>query len=235
MIVSVITFGQEKKDYKDEIKGVKVTPPRFAGIEKSVLALQKGQFESITDYMARKVEYPQKSAESFEQGTVIVQFTVSATGEMSDLKVVNSVSREIDEEVIRVLKTTEGMWIPGINNETPVAMDNEVSVVFKIAGEKYCDFDYLGRKYFSKGSEMLNVNHNPKKALTYYDKGIVLLPKDVSLLLMRGLARYEVGNKVGAFQDWNRIKALGGSVGNGLLDTYSNMEGYTALISILKK
>jgi TonB family protein len=234
MVVSVITFGQVKKESKDEIKEAKVSPPRFAGVVKSVSSSQKGQFESITDYMARNVEYPQKSVKSFEQGTVIVQFMVSATGEISDCKIINSVSNEIDEEVLRVLNTTEGMWIPGVNNDNPVAMENEVSVVFKISGEKYCDFDYLGKKYFTKGSEMLNIKHDPKKALKYYDKGIVLLPKDLNLLLMRGLARYEVGNKEGAFQDWNRIKTLGGIVGNGLLDTYSKMEGYTALISILK-
>jgi len=35
MIVSVITFGQEKKEFKDEIKGVNVSPPTFAGIQKT--------------------------------------------------------------------------------------------------------------------------------------------------------------------------------------------------------
>jgi len=236
MIISIITFGQEKKQFKDEIKGVNVSPPRFAGVEKPISDLQKGPFESISDYMVRNVQYPQKAVESFDQGTAIVQFTVSATGEISDFNVINSVSKEIDEEVIRVLKTTEGKWIPGVNNETPVAMENEVSVAFKLTGlNNYNDFDYLGRKYFTKGGEMLCLKGNPQKAIKYYDKGIVLLPKDVSLLLMRGLARYEAGNKEGACQDWNRIKTLGGIGSDAYLDGFCKMEGYAELISILKE
>ncbi len=234
MIVSVITFGQEKKDFKDEIKGVKVTPPRFAGVVKSVSALQKGQFESITDYMERNVEYPQKSAKSFEQGTAVVQFTVSATGEISDFTVINSVSEEIDEEVIKVLKTTEGMWIPGVNNGNPVAMEKEVSVVFRLKDSKF-SFNDLGKTYFSNGAKMLFTQQSPKKALKYFDKGITLLPNETGLLALRGMTRFELGDKDGALRDWTRIKNLGGLEGVGYTEQIIDMKGYAEMNRVLGK
>lgn len=44
MILSLVTFGQEKKEFEDQIKGVRVTMPRFTGIERSII--EKSDFES---------------------------------------------------------------------------------------------------------------------------------------------------------------------------------------------
>ena len=35
MAMSVITLGQEKKEYAGQIKAVDVSPPRFTGVEKA--------------------------------------------------------------------------------------------------------------------------------------------------------------------------------------------------------
>ena len=46
----------------------------------------------------------------------------------------NSLSPQIDAEMIRVLKTSNGMWKPGQNNGEPMTMETEVALVIK-AGE----------------------------------------------------------------------------------------------------
>ncbi|HSO85230.1 MAG TPA: energy transducer TonB [Draconibacterium sp.] len=231
MLAAVFAFGQ-----KQNIDEVKVTPPKFTGLNNAISMMNDGKFESIEDYLARNIEYPEKDAKILNQGTEVVQFIVSPTGELTDFTVINSVSPQFNEEVIRVLKTTNGMWEPGFNNSNPVAMEKEVSVVFKIEGNRFTpDFKTQASKHFSKGGEVFLTEHNPKKALKHYDKGILLLPSDESLLLMRGLARYETGDKDGAIRDWERIKMLGGNLNDDLLGKISSLKGYEELTHILSE
>jgi predicted RNA-binding protein len=58
MVISFITLGQDKKEYKDEITGVKVTPPKFTGI---IPTLAEPNFESIENYLMKKIQYPDKA------------------------------------------------------------------------------------------------------------------------------------------------------------------------------
>ena len=226
-----IAFGQKKN-----IDEVKVTPPKFIGVTNAISVIKDGKAESIDDYLARNIEYPEKDRKSFNQGTEVVQFTVTPNGELKEYIIINSVSPLIDDEVIRALETTNGMWIPGYNNDEPFVMETEVSVVFKVNGNRFDqDFLTLGTKHFTKGSEMLLTQNNPKKAMKSYDKGIKLLPNDESLLLMRGFARYGAGNFDGAMRDWERIIYLGGTFSDEYLTNLSGLEGYAELLNVLKK
>lgn len=204
MIISVIAFGQNEKH--KSLKEIEVTPPKFTGIERAASILEEENVKPIADYLSKNVKYPEEAAKRWFEGTVVVEFVVSATGEVTDFKVINSVSTEIDEELIQVLKTTSGMWNPGSNNGEPVAMQKEVSMVFKIDESK--SFATQSKAFFKNGSEMFLVTGKLKRALKSYDKGIKLLPNDKSLLFMRGLCRYELGDEQGARQDWNRMAAL---------------------------
>ena len=236
MIVSVTTFGQEKKAMMGNLKEVSISPARFSESYRNEADLSKEKTESIDNYLNRNVQYPKADAANFTQGTSIVKFVVSPKGEIHDFTVINSVSTDIDEEVIRVLKTTEGMWIPSSFNGEAVATEKEVSVTFKLTDSpKNQDFNYLSRIYYTKGGEMLFNKNDPKRALKYYDKGIVLLPKDLNLLMARGMARYELGDMKGAYQDWNRIKELGGLQREDYLNMFTNFKGIADLILILKK
>ena len=135
------------------------------------------------------------------------------------------------------MQTTNGMWVPGYNNGDPVAMEKEVSVAFKVTGNRFTkDFKTMASKHFSNGTEILFYQNNPKKALKFYDKGIMLLPNDESLLFMRGMARYEVGNKDGAYRDWDRINALGGSINyNEYHAKLNELKGYAELNRIFNE
>jgi hypothetical protein len=128
------------------------------------------------------------------------------------------------------------MWTPGTFNGEPVDEVKEVSIVFKLTdGGKYKEFDYLARKYYSRGNEMLFLKKDAEKALKFYDKGIVFLPKDKTLLLLRGMARYEAGDMNGACQDWNRIKSMGGLESDDYLDVFCGHEGHKLISQILKR
>ena len=53
---------------------------------------------------------------------------------------------------------------------------------------------------------------------------------------MRGICRYEVGDKVGALEDWNRLNTLGDNIDmSEYAGNLQGMKGYEELMAVLKK
>jgi hypothetical protein len=231
MIIAIITMGQHQK--QNLLQEIKCTPPRFTGIEKAVPLLIEEKFQTIDNYLAKKVTYPDEDVDFLIQGTEVVQFTVTPTGEVSNFKIVNSVSRKIDNEVINALKTTNGMWKPGYNDDKPVSMEKEISIVFKVDGINKSGFKSMAKRYYAQGTEMLFSKASPKKAIRYLDKGVNLLPSDKALLVLRGLTRYQLGNREGALNDWTRVKTLGGMESTIYLENFGDLKGYAELLTVL--
>ncbi|MGD9929957.1 MAG: TonB family protein [Mangrovibacterium sp.] len=240
LMTSIVAFGQDHlQKMVDEIE---VTPPKFTGVEQEVTVLQQNELQSIDSYLVKKIEYPEFAAKWHMQGTAVVQFVVTEKGEVTDFEVINSVSDEIDDEVIRVLRTTNGMWIPGSNNGEPVAMEKEVSIAFKLAvfpdvmNSITTDFTAVATKSFQRGNKQLYTQGKPKKALRAYNTAIRYRPNETALLLARGICRYELGDREGARQDWSRLKKLEAFDYSGYLtDNLTNMKGYAELMSMLKE
>jgi TonB family protein len=241
LAASVITFGQEKKVYLDEIRGIKVTAPKFTGalVLPKITTTTENELSPLNDYLLKNIQYPENSKKWGLEGTEVVQFVVTPEGEVKDFNIINSVSKEIDAEVVRVLKTTNQMWKPGMNNETPVAMEKEVSIAFNISTDdrpvNTTDFFIQAKKNFDIGSKKFFIKENNKSALRYFDKAMQYLPYDKAILLSRGMCRYELGDKNGACQDWNRIKTLGGVDGNIYLQNFCEFKGYADMISIIQE
>jgi TonB family protein len=166
----------------------------------------------IYSYLREKVEYPEVALKYKIQGTEVVQFTVTASGEVTNIKVLNSVCPEIDDEVIRVLKTTQGMWEPGLKNGNPVEMEREISMVFQIDGYNNGTnenvFKEQATALYDKGNKALISLNNPEKALKYYDKALKYLPYESTILNSRAIAKSLLNDKDGAQQDWDRVNAI---------------------------
>lgn len=232
LLFVVVAYGQKYPG--KQLGEVKVVPPIFTGIEDYNSYIETGMQLSVQKYLSKLINYPMEDLKNNTEGTEVVQFLVTTTGELTDFNVINSLSKTIDEEMIRVLKMTAGMWKPGYNNNEPVAMVKEVSMVFKQGDNlKHAmskDFVEIGSKYFVKAGKKLLVQQKPKRALMYYDEGIRLLPYDNSLLLMRGLCLYSMGRTEEAHRDWQRINEE-----NFDLDSYvhafqiDKLSGFTAL------
>lgn len=233
-IFTVIAFGQ---DPETNVKEIKVTAPKFAGTENALEILNRVKSESINEYLAKNFRL---SGYQFAEGTEVIQFTVTPVGEVTDFNIINSISREIDEEMIKLLKTTNGMWIPGFNNNVPAEMTKEVSVAFyagNTSSESVVEiFTEKATRHFIDGNKMLFEKQNPQKAMKYYNWGINYMPYDQSLLLARGICRFETGDKEGALQDWERLKTLSGfEIENwDLTENAKGLKSYDVLTSIFK-
>jgi tetratricopeptide (TPR) repeat protein len=240
LILSIMAIGQsETQNLKVDKEEVEVTPPKFTGIENGAAILEADNSLPIKNYLLKNLNCHGYAADCWEEGTEIVQFTVTPSGKVTSIKVINSVSPKIDEELIRVLKTTNGMWKPGYSNGEPTAMEKEVSLLFKAGDYNYSaiveHFNNKALEYFKKGSMNLYVKNKPKKALRFYNKGVQYRPNDKGLLLLRGMCNYELGNNERARRDWNRIANLGGIDPGKFDNDLVGMKGYSKMTNILAK
>ncbi len=53
------------------------------------------------------------------------------------------------------------------------------------------------------------------------------------MLVLRGLTRYQLGNREGAFTDWTRVKTLGGIESNEYLENIGELKGYAEMTKFL--
>jgi TonB family protein len=230
MLTAVLAVGQ-----KQNVDEVKVKPPQFTGIENAIHVENQTANALLKNYLMERISYPGNAILTSKEGTEVVQFTITPEGNVADFKIINSVSTEIDDEVIWALRQTKGMWIPGKNNNESVDMTKEVSLVFCLDKESSKStheiFTEHAAEYFNDGCKMLFENKNPKKALKHYSLGLNYLPYDNSLLLLRGMCRYELGDTKGASQDWNRMTSEGGIDMSEYTFQLKDMKGYNELIA----
>ena len=236
MLIAAFGFAQNQNaTVRFELDETEVIPPKFCVIDK---VIQGECFETIDDFLNKNIVYPPQSLRCNYQGTELVKFTVTQSGELTDFEVINSVCKKMDEEVINVLKLTSGKWRPACVNGKPVAMEQEVSVAFMLHPSN--DFTNMAKSYIKKGNKLLFVKNNPEKALKYYDLGINLLPNNETLLAARGLCRYEIGDEEGAVRDWERLNTVARKNGapmktEQLAYNYTELRGYVKMMKTLSK
>lgn len=211
ILMSTTAFGQnENKNMLDEIN---VTPPAFMGEMTS--NNEKTNVALLNDFLSENLIYPQKAIEQHQQGVVIVQFKVNSDGIISKFNVVNSVSNELDNEAIRLISHTDGMWKPGMNNNKTVAMEKEVAMKFELGSSIKNDtnkdeFYEIAKRYFIKGNHKLLVKNNSKAALRSFNTCMKYQPYDKAVLMGIAFCNYNLGKIDDAKAYWQRIKELGG-------------------------
>ncbi len=212
---------------------INVNPPKFLVLDNPY------QFKAnnIRSYVSNSFKASNVSLDMC-YGTSIISFVINEKGEPENFKVINSVSKEVDDEIIRILESTEGMWKPGMNNGMPVSMEQQVTmpvIVGIYITEENCDFLSMAQKRFMKGSKLLLADGKPRRALNQFSEGIRLMPDDHSLLMARGLCYYELGKYDKARTDWERLRDLGGvNMFDGkILSMYAALRGFEEMTQIL--
>ncbi len=94
----------------------------------------------------------------FQEGTVVIDFTVKTDGSLDNFIVQNSVSDLNDYEVIASLKSTSGTWMPGQKDGIPVEMEKRVVIAFTrednpSLNEQAIYYSQRGIKKFMKGEQ----------------------------------------------------------------------------------
>ena len=123
--VIVITTGEPKKndDGKKAIPFQHVAQkPGFNG----------GDANEFSKYVAQNVVYPESCRQSKIEGRVTLEFTVTETGKVADIKILRSVNDDLDREAVRVVAQSP-IWTPGRDeNGEVVPVKYTFPVIFKL-------------------------------------------------------------------------------------------------------
>ena len=82
-------------------------------------------------FLATNVHYPEAAFKAGKEGRVIATFIVETDGTISNVKVVKSVSEEIDAEALRVIEAMP-KWNPGKQNGKVVRVKYTIPVSFRL-------------------------------------------------------------------------------------------------------
>lgn len=86
---------------------------------------------AFSKWVGTKLVYPPISKKNKVEGTVKVQFKVDTTGCIIDAEVTNGVSRELDEEALRVVNSSP-RWTPGYLCGKPIKVVYRIPVIFML-------------------------------------------------------------------------------------------------------
>lgn len=81
----------------------------------------KGGEPALDKFIKDNLKYPPESLEKNISGTVIVEFTVGIDGSINDIRILYSLDKYTDQEVIRLVKLMKGMWKPAERDGKPVS------------------------------------------------------------------------------------------------------------------
>lgn len=94
-----------------------------------------GGMPGLMNFLSKTIRYPKEAFDANVQGRVIIKFVVNKDGSISDATVVKGVSKELDEEAIRVV-TLMPKWTPGKAGGKAVSSYFTVPINFKLQVEK---------------------------------------------------------------------------------------------------
>jgi TonB family protein len=95
------------------------------------MAAPAGGRRAFKQYLEKNLRYPAVAMEKKVEGKVTIQFTVEATGQLSDFKVVKGIGSGCDEEVIRLIQQGP-TWAPAKKNNDALKDIVKVRMKFEL-------------------------------------------------------------------------------------------------------
>ncbi|WP_428328282.1 TonB family protein [Mucilaginibacter sp.] len=103
-----------------------------------------GGINAFGTFLSKNMHYPASSRKNGVQGRVIITFVIEKSGELTGIKVVRSVDKDIDNEALRVMHLSPN-WQPGIQNGKLVRVAYTVPIGFMLD-------DAPGKQWDEKGA-----------------------------------------------------------------------------------
>ena len=96
-------------------------PPLFMG----------GDVNKFSAWVSSKIVYPQSAIDNGVSGKVTLEFTVSATGAVTNVSVLRGLDAALDKEAVRVVSSSP-KWTPGKQRGKPVPVSYQFPVTFQL-------------------------------------------------------------------------------------------------------
>ncbi|MDE5750449.1 MAG: energy transducer TonB, partial [Duncaniella sp.] len=125
------------REYKEEVIVEEKKPAPVDDDKVWEVVEQKPQFPggdaALMKWLGEHIKYPPMAAENNIQGRVTVQFVVTKTGAVGEVKVVRGKDPDLDKEAVRVVKSLP-KFVPGKMNGHAVNVWYTLPVQFKLQG-----------------------------------------------------------------------------------------------------
>jgi TonB family protein len=118
-----ITFDAKNTDNKEQVFTSVDVEPRF-----------QGGIANFYAYLHQNLVYPKNAIKQRKEGKVFIAFIVEKDGSLTNIKILRSVSPEIDAEAGRVVGSSP-KWLPALQNEKPVRYQYTFPIAFKLPPE----------------------------------------------------------------------------------------------------
>jgi TonB family protein len=128
MMVGVAVDGTPAQD-EAQAEGSVVKGEVFDVVEK--MPEFPGGQQELMNFLMKNIKYPKEATDKGTQGRVVVQFVVNKDGSVVEPTVVKSVSPELDQEALRVVKMMP-KWQPGKQNGEVVRVKYTIPVSFRL-------------------------------------------------------------------------------------------------------
>jgi Ca-activated chloride channel homolog len=90
---------------------------------------QGGDIAQFQQYVQTHLEYPKEAIEAAIQGTVFVKFVIDENGNITDVEVIRSIDKLLDDAALKAVKSSP-KWIPGKQRGKPVKVTFTIPVRF---------------------------------------------------------------------------------------------------------
>ncbi len=110
-----------------------IEPNRTGATER---VAQKPQLtDAFGQQLMQTVRYPQSARTDRVEGKVTLGFTVTETGQVTDVKVVKGVRDDLDREAVRAFGSVKQAWQPGTQGGKPQSVQTTSSLLFFFSPE----------------------------------------------------------------------------------------------------
>ncbi|WP_290453505.1 energy transducer TonB [uncultured Muribaculum sp.] len=123
------------REHKDEIVVEEKKPVEENKVFTAVEQMPQfpGGEPALMQYIYKNIKYPPVAMENGIQGRVVVQFVVTKTGKIGEVKIARGKDPDLDKEAMRVVKSLPD-FIPGKMNGQAVNVWYTLPITFKLQG-----------------------------------------------------------------------------------------------------
>lgn len=131
-IKTEVTLGDIDREFDVEIKNEIIGDIDIEIIDVTdVDAKYIGDYPAMMKFISKNLSYPQEAIDLQEQGVVFVSFVVEKNGEITNVAAVNKVSRSLEREAVRLVRSFP-IWIPGEVNLQKVRTRVQLPIRFEL-------------------------------------------------------------------------------------------------------
>ncbi len=188
----------------------------------------------LYEFLDEELVYPPLAFKYSIEGTVKVVFSVSARGEVKDIRIVSSAGIRLDEEALRLVELTNHRWIPAKKAGIPIEARLSMDIHFRLREKEQKQRNELVRSgmpdEYIRGMEDLRLSRY-REAIVHFSKMLRNNPDDYVVYLQRAKAWRAIGDTARAKKDIETYKAVKNRVISQILpdeaiDSLTNLSKY---------